>query len=305
MNINEKIFAAKIMLSDTTPLYTYLVKGNDFSVLIDSGTSSMFDDIVGMVDESQSSNVRFLFNTHPHADHIGSNRQLKEKYNLLVAAPIGSERWIEDMEYHYEQFCLPFPEILPHSDETKRDILGLMDGGSKVDLSITEGLMFKLDSKTQLSTFSFPGHMRYEIGFIEHSTNTLILGDAITLYEGDLFPGHFSPRRYRATLKKLAQMNREYQFNSVLTAHFNPTDADGFNQLLNKIHYFIDEVDWTIHNILAESAEPLSLEPIWRALCERMGRIYEFRGLAMVHGHLVEAVEDGRILQVGDAYTCR
>lgn len=115
------------MLSDTIPLYTYLVKGNDFSVLIDSGISSMFGDIVGMVDESQSTNVRFLFNTHPHADHFGSNKQLKEKYNLLVAAPVGSERWIEDMEFHYEQFCLPFPEILPHSDETKRDILGLMD----------------------------------------------------------------------------------------------------------------------------------------------------------------------------------
>lgn len=303
MNLNEKIFAAKIMLSDTIPLYTYLVKGNDFSVLIDSGISTMFGDIVGIVDESQSKNVQFLFNTHPHADHIGSNKQLKEKYNLLVAAPVGSERWIEDMEYHYEQFCLPFPEILPHSDETKRDILGLMDGGSKVDLSVTEGMTIKLDSDTQLSTFSFPGHMRYEIGFIEHSTNTLILGDAITLYDGDLFPGHFSPSQYRKTLKKLAHLNREYQFNHVLTAHFDPTDADGLNHLLYKIHHFIDEVDWTIHHILAESAEPLSLEPIWRAVCERMGRIYEFRGLAMVHGHLIEAVEDGRVLQVGDTYT--
>lgn len=303
MKINEKIFATKTMLSDNIPLYTYLVKGKDFSVLIDSGVSSMFHDIVGMVEESQSMNVKLLFNTHPHADHIGSNKHLQEKYDLLVAAPIGSERWIGDMEYHYEQFCLPFPEILPHSDDTKQEILGLMDGGSKVDLSVSEGLTVQLDPETQLTTFSFPGHMLYEIGFMEHSTNTLILGDAITVYEADFFPGHLSPRQYRATLKKLAELNREHQFTQVLTAHFEPTDADGLNYLLHKIHYLIDEIDWTIHQILADAGEPLSLEPIWKAVCDRMGRIYEFRGLAMVHAHLKEAVQDGRILQAGSLYT--
>lgn len=303
MKINEKIFAAKMMLSDTIPLHTYLVKGRDFSVLIDSGISSMFNDIVNAVEESQSTQVRLLFNTHPHADHIGCNKNLKEKYNLFVAAPVGAERWIEDMEYHYEQFCLPFPEILPHSEETKRDILGLMDGGSKVDLSVPEGMTISLDSETKITTFSFAGHMRFEIGFIEHSTNTLILGDAITVYEGDLFPGHFSPRQYKATLKKLAELNRKHRFTQVLTAHFEPTDAEGLNYLLHKIHYFIDDVDRNIHQILAEASEPLSLEPIWRSVCERMGRIYEFRGLAMVHAHLTEAVEDGRILQIGEKWT--
>ncbi|MBB6673043.1 MBL fold metallo-hydrolase [Cohnella nanjingensis] len=305
MKINEKVFAAKTMLSDTTPLHTFLVKGKDFSVLIDSGVATMFGDIVGVVEQSKSSDIRFLFNTHPHADHIGSNRQLKEKYGLLVAAPVGSERWIEDMEYHYEQFCLPFPEILPHSDETKRDILGLMDGGSKVDLSVTEGMTVRLDGETQLTTLALSGHMMYEIGFIEHSTNTLILGDAITLYEGDLFPGHFSPKQYRATVKKLGELNRKHRFNQVLTAHFEPTDSEGLNKHLLGVHHMIDQVDWTIHQILSEAAEPLSLEPIWRAVCERMGRIFEFRGLAMVHGHLSEAVQDGRILQVDGLYTVR
>ncbi|MCD9023517.1 MBL fold metallo-hydrolase [Cohnella silvisoli] len=305
MKINDKVFAAKTMLSDTTPLHTFLVKGKDFSVLIDSGVASMFGDIVDVVEEARSTDVRILFNTHPHADHIGSNRQLKEKYGLLVAAPAGSERWIEDMEYHYEQFCLPFPNILPHSEETKRDILGLMDGGSKVDLSITEGMTIKLDNDTQLTTLALSGHMMYEIGFIEHSTNTLILGDAITLYEGDLFPGHYSPKQYHATVKKLAEWNRQYQFKQVLTAHFDPTDSAGLNKHLLGVHHMIDQVDWTIHQILMEAACPLSLEPIWRAVCDRMGRIYEFRGLAMVHGHLTEAVQDGKVLQVGDSYTVR
>ncbi|MCD9023530.1 MBL fold metallo-hydrolase [Cohnella silvisoli] len=305
MKINEKIFSAKIMLSDTIPLYTYLVKGNDFSVLIDSGISAMLNDIVDMVEESQSTDIRILFNTHPHADHIGCNKGLKDKYNLLVAAPAGSERWIEDMEYHYEQFCLPFPEILPHSEETKVDILGLMDGGSKVDLSVIEGLTIKLDAETHLTTLTFPGHMLYEIGFIEHSTNTLILGDAITGYDWGLFPGHLSPRQYRATLKKLAELNRKYNFTQVLTAHFDPTDAQGLNYLLHKVHHFIDEIDSTIHEILINAVEPLSLEPIWKAVCERMGRIFEFRGLAMVHAHLTEAVQDGRILQVDNLYTAK
>ncbi len=305
MKINEKIFAAKTMLSDTTPLHTFLVKGRDFSVLIDSGVASMFGDIVGVVDESESSDIRFLFNTHPHADHIGSNKQLKEKYGLLIAAPVGSERWIEDMAYHYEQFCLPFPNILPHSEETKQDILGLMDGGSKVDLTITEGITIQLDDETRLNTLELSGHMMYEIGFIEQSTNTLILGDAITLYEGDLFPGHFSPRQYRASVKKLAELNRQHQFKQVITAHFDPTDSAGLNKHLLGVHRMIDQVDWTIHEILMEAAEPLSLEPIWRAVCERMGRIYEFRGLAMVHGHLTEAVQDGKVLQLGDLYTVR
>ncbi|MFD0618624.1 MBL fold metallo-hydrolase [Paenibacillus sp. GCM10027629] len=303
MKINEKIFAAKTMLSDTIPLHTFIVKGKDFSVLIDSGIASMFSDIVDVVEESISSDVRFLFNTHPHADHIGSNKQLKEKYNLLIAAPVGSEQWIEDMEYHYEQFCLPFPEILPHSDETKRDIIGLMDGGSKVDLSVTEGMTIKLDGETQLTTISLPGHMIYEIGFIEHSTNTLILGDAITVYEGDLFPGHFSPKMYRASVKKLAELNRKHQFKQVLTAHFDPTDSEGLYKHLLGIHHMIDQIDWTIHQILTEASKPLALEPIWRAVCDRMGRIYEFRGLAMVHGHLTEAVQDGKILQADGLYT--
>lgn len=302
MRINEKIYATKFMLSDKIPLYTYLVKGKDYSVLIDSGVASMLGDIVGTIEESGATNVRYLFNTHPHADHIGCNHKLRESYGLQVAAPVGSERWIEDMEYHYEQFCLPFPDILPHSDATKEEILGLMDGGSKVDLTLPEGATFRLDEQTELQILTFPGHMRYEIGFIEKDTNTLILGDAITLYDSDFFPGHFSPRQYRETLKKLARLNRTYRFNQVLTAHFEPTNSEGLDYLLHKIHRFIDEIDLTIHHLLAEAADALPFETIWRAVCDRMGRIYEFRGLAMVHAHLTEAVEDGRILQAGHLF---
>jgi glyoxylase-like metal-dependent hydrolase (beta-lactamase superfamily II) len=301
------ILQAQIMLSEVIPLHVHLVRGTQYAVWIDSGTKAMFPQLVETMEQAgiRDGDLRFILHTHSHHDHIGSNAQLKDKTGCLIAAPAQYAAWHEDFERHYQEFARPFPDLVPDTPALRAEVLGILDEPRPLDLVVDEGVQFNLGGGVSLTAYSLPGHMLAELGWLESSTHTLILGDAITGLDWPIFHSHLSVQGYRDTLAKVRWLVAEFGVQQVRFAHFPPKAPAELEDLLNRAAAYIDDVEDTIIRVLA-SQPTVTLEQLWIETCARMERIQEFRALNMVFAHVQDLMARGFIREVGpETYAVR
>jgi glyoxylase-like metal-dependent hydrolase (beta-lactamase superfamily II) len=290
------IYQAKVQLSDVIPLHVYLVKGANYAVWIDSGVKHMFPVLVDTMARAgvRDEDLRFILHTHSHHDHIGCNGQLTAKTGCLVAAHPHYALWHEDYEQHYHQFARPFPHLVPDAPELRSEVLDILDSPHPIDIFVDEGVQFNLGGGVNLRAFSLPGHMLAELGWLETSTRTLILGDAITGLDWPIFHSHLDVQGYRDTLAKIRALLETYQIERVLLAHFPPMVPSEVEDLLQRAAAYIDGIETTMIRLLA-SQPTVTLEELWIGTCARLERQREFRSLNMVHAHVRDLLARGLI----------
>lgn len=142
----------------------YIIQGNDVC-LIDSGNSKEFGKIIEKILRENNWHLKYIINTHSHADHIGGNRYLQNKYNcgiyahkieayfintpILEAAMLYSANPLKEMHSHF----------LKAEESVAKDIKDLeIDGLNIIDLH---------------------GHSIGQIGVVT-SDNVCFCGDAYT-----------------------------------------------------------------------------------------------------------------------------
>jgi hydroxyacylglutathione hydrolase len=293
-----RIYAVNTQLTPAITLNVYMVKGDNYSVWIDSGTAQMFPQFMETMQKAGVANnaLRFILHTHAHHDHIGSNGQLADTTGCLVAAHPMYAAWHADFEVQYQELARPFPDLMPDTPELRAEVLGILDHPHPIDLFIQEGVQFNLGGAS-LRAYLLPGHMLVEFGWFEQSTKTLILGDAITGLDWPIFHSHLTVSGYRNTLNRITHLLSELDVQLVLFAHFPPMTPAEVHPLIDLARAYIDEIETTILGILAEG--PASLEQLWRGTCARMDRQVEFRSLNMVKAHMDDLVERGLARSVG------
>tara|TARA_B100001173_G_scaffold288734_1_gene278099 strand:- start:8 stop:727 length:720 start_codon:yes stop_codon:yes gene_type:complete len=76
--------------------YAYIVidKTNNLSIVIDPSESKPIIDYV----EKNKLNLKFILNTHHHFDHVGGNKELKQKYNSKVIGFEGDKNRIPEID---------------------------------------------------------------------------------------------------------------------------------------------------------------------------------------------------------------
>jgi glyoxylase-like metal-dependent hydrolase (beta-lactamase superfamily II) len=241
--------------------------------------------------------LRFILHTHSHHDHMGCNAQLKEVTGCLIAAHPLYAAWHAEFERHYQEFARSFPRLVPDTPELREEVLSILDEPRPLDLFIDEGVQFNLGDGVSLRAIAFPGHFLAEFGWFEASTNTLILGDAVTGVDWPLFHSHLSVQGYRDTLEKIDRVITQLGVEQILFAHFPPMRPDEVDVLLGKAADLIDEIEATIIRILA-GQQTGSLETLWAETCRRLGRTQEFRALNMVYAHVLDLQARGLIREV-------
>ncbi len=299
MNLPAHIIEAKIDLTEHIPLHVYLVKGEHYAVWIDSGVKDMFPLFVETMQKADVApeNLRFILHTHSHHDHIGCNGQLKAHTGCLIAAHPHYANWHSDFEEHYHEFSRPFPHLIPDTPELRAEVLDILDEPAPLDLQIDEGTVFNLGGGVTLEAYSFPGHLLAELGWFEASSRTLILGDAITGLDWELFHSHLTVQGYRDSIDKIARLLDELNVEQVLFAHFPPMTPDETRELVKKAHQYIDDVESTLIRYCA-SQDTVTLAGAWETLCNRMERLQEFRSLNMVYAHIQDLIERGILREV-------
>ena len=194
-----RIYGVTTQLTPAVSLNVYLVRGDNYAVWIDSGVSAIFRRLVETMEQARvsSSDLCFVLHTHSHHDHIGCNGQLVDMSGCLIAAPSAYAAWHADFEQHYQEFARPFPNLVEDTSELREEVLGILDRPHPIDVFVDEGVQFNLGS-VSLQAYALPGHMLAELGWFEASTQTLILGDAVT---GLDWP-HFSQPSQRLRLSQ-------------------------------------------------------------------------------------------------------
>ena len=295
------VYRTSVMLTESTPLHVHLVKGEQFSVWIDSGVRSMFPDLLATMAAAKvdRERLRFVLHTHSHHDHIGCNGQLRRATGCLIAADPTYATWHANFETHYQEFARPFPSLVPDTDELRHEVLSILDEPVPLDIELTEGVVFDLGGGTRLHAISLPGHMLAEYGWWESGSGYLLLGDAVTGLDWPIFHSHLDVAAYRATLDKLERILEEKQIRRVALAHFPDMDPATFMELLAKARRYIDAVEATILGVLGSTATA-TLEVLWRETCRRHTRAQDFRALNMVHAHLVDLQARGLVASKGE-----
>lgn len=294
------IYQARVDLTDTIPLYVYLVKGAEYAVWIDSGVKSMFQMLLETMDRASvhDRNLRFILHTHSHHDHIGCNAQMKNRTSCLIAAHRHYATWHSDFEQHYQEFARAFPDLVPDTPALRDEVLSILDEPRPVDVFIEEGTQFNLGGGVSLRAISLPGHMLAEFGWYETATRTLILGDAITGLDWPLFHSHLSVSAYRNSLERIRALLSDLNISQVICAHFPPLTPAETVILLDKAHLYLDSIETTLIRIIAEG-DVVTLETLWHETCKRMGRVQEFRALNMVFAHVQDLLARSIIREVG------
>ncbi|HEY2042025.1 MAG TPA: MBL fold metallo-hydrolase [Jatrophihabitans sp.] len=286
-------------LSDEVPLYLHLVVGPQGAALVDGGLPSSLSAVERLMSAAgvPQRDLRFLLNTHAHHDHIGTFAALRERSGAQVVAAAEAVRWIEDLEVNLREFALHRPDIIADAPELRAELAPTYGQPCPVDVVMTDGGAVRLGSGVVLEAFELPGHVVGELGWLERSSGTLLLGDVVIGTSWSFFHGHLLPSQLRRSLHRLRAVTQDEGVQRVCMAHYASRSAEDFLDLLGAVEQYLDLVTATVEGLLDD--RPRSLTEVWQRTCSTMGRAQEFRGLAMVQAHLREAVAAGRAQCVG------
>ncbi len=287
MKLDGNIHYTMLELMPGVPLYVYSLRGSEYSILIDTGIAQMKKQIEELC--AETGNINTVLITHAHADHIGCNKAVKQLTTARFYAA-GALTWIEDLETHYKEFCIPNPDI-PDSAEQRAEILGLMDGAIHVDAVICEGVRFRPGNDIDLEVISFPGHKLEEVAFLNHLTGDLLMGDVLPALAAPFFHGFQGAQQFVNSLLKLRNMIAAGTVNRILCSHHAPLGRQKSIELIDTALRFLSDVK---QNVLLE-ANDVSFTELWKNVSAKMNKVTEFRGYAMLKVQVEELVADGAL----------
>jgi glyoxylase-like metal-dependent hydrolase (beta-lactamase superfamily II) len=153
----------------------------------------------------------------------------------------------------------------------------------------------RLGAGIELETMKLSGHVSDELAFYESSTETLILGDAITSFRWDHLQGHESPKAYRHAIAKLRAFMQQRRPKRVLMAHHSDQTPQYLSTLLDEAETFLDKMDELVLSTIARAHKPVSLGKLWAIASAVTNKDQDLYGLITVHAHARELVENGTL----------
>jgi len=293
------VWQIRQQLSHEVPLYLHLVLGPEGAALVDGGLPFSLPAVERLMAAASvpDRDLRFLLNTHGHHDHIGTFAALRSRTGARVVADPAAVRWIEDPVTNLREFALHRTDIIADSADLRAELAPTFGEPCPVDIVMTDGGAVRLGGDRVLAAIQLPGHVVGELGWLERASRTLLLGDVVTGTSWTFFHGHLLPKPFRKSLHRLRTVTLDEDVQLVCLAHHPRCSPAEFLDLLARVEQYLDEVTGTIEGALDEI--PRSLTELWHHTCAEMGRVQEFRGLAMVEAHLREAVVAGRARCVG------
>ena len=147
-------------------VYVYLLEA-DSLYLIDSGVFGCEKQIMDYLDSigRNISDIKGIFLTHAHPDHIGSAAWFQEHTGCKIYASEGEKRWIEDIDLQFKERPIP-------------NFYQLAGKSSKVDVVVKDGDKIDLEDYVSVSVIRTAGHLVGGLsdmsdGIIARKTNTV------------------------------------------------------------------------------------------------------------------------------------
>lgn len=200
------------------------------ATLVDSGYVAHAAQTVELVSHAlDGRQLKRLFNTHSHSDHIGGNAALQARFGCQISVPAGLHAVIAE----WDENALLLSPLGQQSARFQHD--SLLAAGSEVEMG---GLNWRL--------LAVPGHDMEALGFYNAEQRILISGDA--LWEngfGVIFPELLGEADGLASTRATLEMLANLSIDTVIPGHGKPfakVDA-AFERAFRRLDLFTAEID--------------------------------------------------------------
>lgn len=190
---------------------------NDNVCLIDTGNSKEFAKEIEKIINANNWNLKFIINTHSHADHIGGNKYLQNKYNIKIYA--------NKIESYFINDCILEPSLLYGANPPKEMHIKFIEADSSCCEDIAN---LKVEG---LEVINLEGHSKGMIGVVT-SDDVCFVGDAYTskkILDKYAIQYVFDIENYFNTLNYLKNTNYRFYVPAHGEVEENPTNTINVN----------------------------------------------------------------------------
>lgn len=235
-------------------VFVYLIEAKS-CYLIDSGVYGSEEQIAQYMKTigRDISEVKAVFLTHAHPDHIGTAAWFQEYTGCKIYASQGERAWIENINLQYQERPIP-------------NFYKLAGKSTKVDLTVRDGDLIPLEDNLNIQVISTPGHSADEVSY--RLENSLFLGDAIPV-KGDI-PIYINMRDAFRTLQTIRNLKGICNYYPAWDHTYSVSDID---EKINDAEHIISTLDEQVQTIL-EIERVTDITIITNLVCERLKMPY-------------------------------
>lgn len=183
----------------------YLVKCAESAVLIDCGTPEGFDKLIENIKKCgvNPENIRYIFGTHGHYDHVGAAYLFKKKYGCEIFLHENDVKRVEDGD----------------GIKTTAELLyGKSFSPFKVDKVLSGNEVFDFGG-INIEVIHTPGHTPGSVCYVLSISSLKVLVAGDTLYGGFSTKIDSNEEDWKKSLDYLCERN----FDLMVVGHSNPT----------------------------------------------------------------------------------
>jgi hydroxyacylglutathione hydrolase len=192
-------------------LYSFYIDAPE-PAIVDTGIASSPAD--GMVPALEAigrriEDVRWIFLTHGHIDHIGGAHALWELTGRQAKVVIhqADAPMLRSRQAHVDEYLDGRGQYLKDPDGASRvgaAVDAVISGAMEPTLLVQGGETISLGGDVTVFVHSIPGHTPGSVAYVIEGQNDVFVGDAVQVHgAANGFPGFVDPAAYRASLQYL------------------------------------------------------------------------------------------------------
>lgn len=207
-------------------VYIYIIEGKHL-YLIDSGVSGSERIIEDYLHDMNKSirNIKGVFLTHSHPDHIGSAGKIKSISKSNIYAPYDEKDWIEDIHKQFNERPIP-------------NFYGLLNESVKIDEYLKNDDIITLQEDIHLRVIDASGHSKGSLSYLWMERNILFTGDAVPA-TGDI-PIFVDFKKSMDTLERLKSI---YDINFCLPAWDRAYKKNEYKNVINSSIRLLNKIN--------------------------------------------------------------
>lgn len=216
----------------------------------------------------------FIVITHAHADHIGNNFAIKEKFNPVFISNIYSKGLLEDYEFQYDQIVGKAKDEYDVDASTRSWYFGLIDQAVSIDIAFYDQMELNLGNR-QFQIMHLPGHTVGDLGIIDKENKLLIVSELIFKHSREMIIYIEDYKGYLESLDKIEALVNDYSINTMLTAH-EQEPICGKDNILDIIDYnrqYINKLKDDYQKLYQQNK---SLRETAAQICDMYSKSYTF-----------------------------